>query len=271
MGPGVRSIPLPTSRSWQSRELPAGLPAPTLPLLGWPCPWGPRGLLISFASSSLLQPRWEAPAGGSRRVSPDGAPLTPAVPRLWLFLRKTQRRPAHRLIVSSCSPRTDAVGSCLPMPRLEGGSPFLGFASWSGCAAAWGRRGVSAQPALQAAAWLGQGGWVPRAQPLNCTLKRMARMDKLVNRCMNGTVINSDGINALKACKSAPWSTAPSSPLSTHSLRCWQWLELLGAGAHPALVPSSSVRTPRGVLRRQIREVDEACGGHKASSQSSAW
>lgn len=139
----MRSIPLPTSRSWQSGELPAGLSATTPPFLGWPCPWGPWGLLVSFALSSLLQPRWEAPAGGSRRVSPDGAPLTPAVPRLWLFLRKTQRRPAHRLIVSSCSPRADAVGSCLPMPRLEGGSPFLGFASWGGCAAGWGRRRAS--------------------------------------------------------------------------------------------------------------------------------
>lgn len=78
-------------------------------------------------------------------------------------------------------------------------------------------------------------------------------MDKLVNRCTNGTVINSDGINALKACKSAPWGTAPFSPLTSHSLHCWQWLELLGAGAHPALVPTSSVQTPRDVLRRQNR------------------
>lgn len=155
-GEGVRNIPLPTSRSWQSGELPTGLPAPTQPSLGWPCPWGPQGLLVSFASSSLLQPRWEAPAGGSWRVSPDGAPLTPAVPRLWLFLRKTQCRPAHRLIVSSCSPRTAAVGSCLPVPGLEGGSPFLGFASWGICTELHPRKdGLDGQISEQMHEWHG--------------------------------------------------------------------------------------------------------------------
>lgn len=118
-----------------------------------------------------------------------------------------------------------------PCPAWRGAPPFWGLLL--GVAAL-----LVGDGAGRAAAWPRQGSWVPRAQPLNCTLKRMAWMDKLVNRCMNGTVINSDGINALKACKSAPWSTAPSSPLATHSLRCWQWLELLGGHILPWSPPA---------------------------------
>lgn len=97
-------------------------------------------LLLCSRSPSLL--RWEAPAGGARRASPDGAPLTSAVLRLRLFLRKTRCGPAHRLMVSACSPCAAAMGSCLPKPDLlpapRGGVPFLGLApcTQGGCAAA---------------------------------------------------------------------------------------------------------------------------------------